>query len=311
MKKKNKALVLMNMGGPRSKDELKLFLNNMFRDKNIVSMKSNFLRYCLAKIIVLSRLNKAWENYVKIGGASPLNAITTKLVDKLNAKLENYEVKQVMRYTPPFAQEACDSLQALNIEEVVLLPLYPQYSTTTTKSSLEDFMNVKNFNFRTRIIEPFYKNDLFNTIIIEDIKKSVLSTKGYNLIFSAHGLPQKIVDAGDPYQEQVVEHVSLLIEKLKKEDLEFSSINLAYQSKVGPLKWITPSLDDKLKEFKNERVLIYPIAFIIDNSETMFELDIEYREIAKSHGISDYKVCPCVNDSDEFVSFIEELVKEK
>jgi len=305
---KNKALVLMNMGGPRNKEELELFLNNMFNDKNILTFKSNFLRSLLAKMIVKSRLNAAWKNYEAIGGFSPINNITSKLVEKLNKKLEAYEVKQVMRYTPPFAQECSDALQALDIEELVLLPLYPHYSTTTTKSSLEDFMNVKNFNFKTKIIEPFYKDEAFNDIIVDDIQNSVLSTEGYNLIFSAHGLPQKIVDAGDPYQEQIIDHVSLLMKKLKEKNLNFSSINLAYQSKVGPMKWITPSLEDKLKEFKNERVLIYPIAFIIDNSETSFELDIEYREIAKGFGIKDYKVCSCVNDSDAFVSYLEDLI---
>lgn len=307
---KKKALVLMNMGGPRNKKELELFLKNMFNDKNILTMKSDLLRSMIASLIIMSRKNSAWENYEEIGGYSPINHLTKQLVSKLNDEFEDILVTQVMRYTPPFAPECIEILKQNNIEEVILLPLYPQYSTTTTKSSLEDFMNVGGFDFSVKIIDPFYKNDLLNELIVSNIKSEVKNPIDYNLIFSAHGLPQKIVDAGDPYEKQINNHVNLLISKLKEKGVNFESINLAYQSKVGPMKWLQPSLDDKLKEFKNKQVLIYPIAFIIDNSETNFELDIEYKEIAQSFGVSDYKVCSCVNDSDAFVEVIKDLIRE-
>lgn len=308
MTEKTKALVLLNMGGPRSKVELELFLRNMFNDKNIITVKSDLLRSIIASFIVMSRKNSAWENYEAIGGKSPINELTENLVNKLNEELSDYEVFQVMRYTPPFAPKCVKQLEDKNIKEVVLLPLYPQYSTTTTKSSVEDFMEIAENKFNVKIINPFYKNEKFNNLIINDILKTVESPKEYNLIFSAHGLPQKIVDAGDPYEKQVNEQVEILKEKFKNLGIEFQSISLAYQSKVGPMKWLTPSLEDRLEELKDKNVVIYPIAFIVDNSETKFELDIEYLEVAQELGIKDYKVVSCVNDSDKFIEVIKELI---
>ncbi|PPK62300.1 ferrochelatase [Malaciobacter marinus] len=306
--KNKKALVLLNMGGPRTKDELKMFLTNMFNDKNIITVKSSILRKMIAFFITTSRLNEAWKNYEEIGGFSPINKITENLVDKLNNSFDDIYVTQAMRYTPPFSSTAIKQIKEQGIKDVILLPLYPQYSTTTTKSSVEDFYEVAKDEFNIEVIDPFYKNESFNDIILEELVSKVENVSEYNLIFSAHGLPQKIVDAGDVYERHVNEHVRILSEKLQKKGYNFKSTNLAYQSKVGPLKWLEPSLDDMLKNFKDQKVLIYPIAFIIDNSETDFELSIEYKEIADEIGISDYKVCKCVNDSEEFQATIKELI---
>lgn len=308
MQETKKALVLLNMGGARNKDELKLFLTNMFNDKNILSMPS-LLRKMVAYFIVNSRLDEAWENYEEIGNASPINPLTEKLVDKANENIEGYKVYQLMRYTPPFASEVIEQMKKDEIEEVVLLPLYPQYSTTTTKSSLEDFEAHAKGAFKVRVIETFYKNDAFNKCIVEEIENQTKFPQDFNLIFSAHGLPQKIVDKGDPYQKQMIEHVEILSNMLEQKGHNFKSINLAYQSKVGPMKWLEPSLDEMLTNFKNENVIIYPIAFIVDNSETDFELDIEYREIAEEIGINEFKVCKCVNDSDMFIEAIKDIIR--
>ncbi len=308
MNKNKKALVLLNMGGPRDKDELEMFLRNMFNDKNIITVKSDILRSFIASMIVLTRKNSAWLNYEAIGGSSPINKLTEDLVAKLNRTFDDFEVFQVMRYTPPFAPKCVQQLKQKDIKDVILLPLYPQYSTTTTKSSVEDFLDVAKDEFNIKIIDPFYKNEKFNNKIASDIINSVTDAKSYNLIFSAHGLPQKIVDAGDPYEKQINEHVEILSKILESKGIEFESISLAYQSKVGPMKWLTPSLEDRLSELKDKNVLIYPIAFIVDNSETIFELHIEYEEIAKKLGIKDYKVVSCVNDSDEFIEVIKDLI---
>ena len=309
MQKTNKALVLLNMGGARNKDELKLFLNNMFNDKNILSMPAP-LRKMIAFFIVKSRLDEAWENYEEIGNASPINPLTEKLVEKVNKEIGEYKTYQIMRYTPPFASDVIKQMKEDGIEEVVLLPLYPQYSTTTTKSSLEDFEAHAKGAFKVRVIETFYKNEAFNKCIVEEIKQKASGFPNeFNLVFSAHGLPQKIVDKGDPYEKQMIEHVEILSSKLKEEGLEFKSINLAYQSKVGPMKWLEPSLDEMLTNFKDENVIIYPIAFIVDNSETDFELDIEYREISEEIGVNEFKVCKCVNDSDMFIEAIKDIIK--
>ena len=169
-------------------------------------------------------------------------------------------------------------------------------------------MELVDDEFKVKVIDPFYKNQRFNELVSNDILKTVNNPQEYNLIFSAHGLPQKIVDAGDPYEKHVNEQVEIQKQLFKEKGIEFESINLAYQSKVGPMKWLTPSLDDKLKEFEGKNVIIYPIAFIIDNSETKFELDIEYLEIAEELKVKDYKVVPCVNDSEEFIKVIKELI---
>jgi len=308
MQESKKALVLLNMGGARNKDELKLFLTNMFNDKNILAMPS-LLRKMVAYFIVNSRLDEAWENYEEIGNASPINPLTEKLVDKANENIEEYKVYQLMRYTPPFASEVISQMKEDGIKEVVLLPLYPQYSTTTTKSSLEDFEAHAKGAFDVKVIETFYKNEAFNKCIIEEIENQTKFPQDFNLVFSAHGLPQKIVDKGDPYQKQMIEHVEILSNMLEQKGHNFKSINLAYQSKVGPMKWLEPSLDEMLTNFKNENVIIYPIAFIVDNSETDFELDIEYREIAEEIGINEFKVCKCVNDSDMFIEAIKDIIR--
>ena len=312
MQDRKKALVLLNMGGARSKDELKMFLTNMFNDKNILTIKSNFLRKIVAFFITNRRVDDAWKNYELIGNSSPINPLTEKLVEKCNDKIDDYKTYQVMRYTPPFAKDVIADILKDGISEIVLLPLYPQYSTTTTKSSIEDFIDFLPYSFgqNIRYIESFYKNDAFNSLIIKELEKNFENKdeyKEFNLIFSAHGLPQKIVDNGDPYEKQMIEHVEILSKKLEEKNIDFKSINLAYQSKVGPMKWLEPSLEDKLNSFKDEKVIIYPLSFIIDNSETDFELDIEYRHIANNLGIKEYKVCKCVNDSEEFVEAIKDI----
>ena len=309
MQENKKALVLLNMGGARDKSELKMFLTNMFNDENILTIKNAFIRKMVASFITNSRLESAWKNYEKIGNHSPINPLTEQLVNKCNDKIENYKTYQVMRYTPPFAKEIISQMKKDGIKEVLLLPLYPQYSTTTTKSSLEDFIKFAKNSFNISSIETFYKNDKFNECIVNEILNNVEDETSYNLVFSAHGLPQKIVDAGDPYEKQMNEHVKILSEELQKRGKNFKSINLAYQSKVGPLKWLEPSLENMLKNFKNENVIIYPLSFIVDNSETVFELDIEYKEIAHEIGIKEYKVCSCVNDSEEFIEAIKDIIK--
>lgn len=308
MAKAKKALVLLNMGAARSKDELEVFLTNMFNDKNILTIQNNTIRSMLASLIVTLRLNKAWDNYKQIGGQSPLHDFTDLLVKKLQVALPEYYITTAMRYTSIFAQTAIAKIKQEKIKDVVLLPLYPHYSTTTTKSSVEDFIEKANDEFTITTIEPFYKNETYNKAICDEIIRVQAKYNDYHLIFSAHGLPQKIVKKGDPYQKQVEEHVELLKEKLSHYATNIKSINLAYQSKVGPMKWLSPSLNDMLKHFKNEKVIIYPISFIVDNSETVFELDIEYREIAEKLKLRDYKVCSCVNDSDTFVESLKEIV---
>ncbi len=304
-----KALVLLNMGGARNKDELGTFLRNMFNDKNILTISNDTIRSMIASLIVMLRHDKAWENYEQIGGESPLHRLTDDLVNKLEKQLPDLFITTAMRYTSPFAQTAIARIKEQGINDIILLPLYPQYSTTTTKSSVDDFYDhTLNEPFNIQIIDPFYTNDLYNESVCNEIIKTQGKYSDYHLIFSAHGLPQKVVKKGDPYQQQIEEHVEILKETLSHYTTNFKSINLAYQSKVGPMKWLEPSLDNMLKNFAGQKVIIYPISFIVDNSETVFELEIEYKEIADEIGIKEYKVCRCVNDDDKFCEAIKELI---
>lgn len=311
-KKSKEAIILLNMGGPNNLSEVELFLENMFNDPNILTMKSGVIRKFVATMITFFRTESSQEIYRQIGGKSPIVGHTEKLVSALQKALPDVYIDYVMRYTPPFAPEVIDRLVQKKIDKIFLIPLYPQFSTTTTKSSLEDFEEAfHNSGLDAILLEKkhYYELPRYNDAIIERIVEGLEgdNCEDYHLIFSAHGLPQKIVDAGDPYQRHVERHIELLKAKLIEKGIHFKNIALAYQSKVGPLAWLEPSLETVLEKTRNENVLIYPIAFTIDNSETDFELGIEYKEIADELGFKKYKVAPCVNDHPLFVEALVEL----
>jgi ferrochelatase len=304
------------MGGPNNLDEVEIFLKNMFNDKNIITVKNNLLRKFISFMIVNFRKKQAIENYKDIGGKSPLVDNTKKLIKKLQDKNNEIFITYAMRYTPPFSEEVITKLKDKDIKEVFLLPLYPHFSTTTTKSSLEDFTDkAKKSGLNARIIsiQRFYREKEFNKAIVRQIKNETkdIDVKQYDLIFSAHSLPKKIIENGDTYQQEIEEHVKLLSQMLSNEDIEFADIHLAYQSKLGPVKWIGPSLEEKLKTIANKNVFIYPVSFTLDNSETIQELHIEYKNIAKNLEYKNYKVFKCLNDNDDFVEFIHNYYIDK
>ena len=308
------AIILLNMGGPNNLDEVEMFLKNMFNDPNILTMKSDLLRKFVGGMITFTRAESSQEIYRQLGGKSPIVDHTKNLITALKKKLddESIVVDFVMRYTPPFAPAVIERLKEQAVEKVYLIPLYPQFSTTTTKSSLEDFEEAFHQSGMDAVlveVKHYYENNTYNEAVIERIKEKMVETdyNDFDMIFSAHGLPQKIVDAGDPYQRHVERHVELLKKKLEEHDMKFHKVHLAYQSKVGPLKWLEPSLETALHKVRNRGVIIYPIAFIIDNSETDFELEVEYREIAEEMGFNEYRVCRCVNDSEKFVDALIEI----
>ncbi|MBU0720620.1 ferrochelatase [bacterium] len=313
---KKEAIILLNMGGPNNLEEVEMFLTNMFSDKNILTMKSNLLRKLVGGLITFTRTESSQEIYRQLGGKSPIVGHTQSLVKKLQERLgEKYIVDFVMRYTPPFAKEVIERLNKEDIDKIYLIPMYPQYSTTTTKSSLEDFEECYHDSTGDALlveIKHYFENESYNKAVIQRIKESMGEDeyRDFDIIFSAHGLPQKIVDAGDVYEKHITRHVEILKQMLKEQKMDFYETHLAYQSKVGPMQWLKPSLEDKLKTVRNRGVVIYPIAFTIDNSETDFELEIEYREIAEELGFKDYRVCRCVNDSDLFVDALCEIYEK-
>ena len=311
------AIILLNMGGPNNLHEVELFLKNMFNDPNILTMKSALLRKFIATMIVTTRTESSQEIYRSLGGKSPIVDHTKRLVAALEKRLEADEVivDFAMRYTPPFASDVLERLKEADVSKIYLLPLYPQYSTTTTKSSLEDFeeaLHASGLDAVTVEIKHYFEDERYNRAVIGRIKEAVASedTTRLNLIFSAHGLPQKIVDKGDPYQRHIERNVEILKRMLEEEGVVFKGIHLAYQSKVGPMQWLEPGLDQKMEEMKGEGVVIYPIAFTVDNSETDFELGVEYKEFADEFGCSPYIVCQCLNDSPLFVEALAAIYEK-
>ncbi len=304
-------IILLNMGGPNNLDEVELFLKNMFNDKNIISIKNDTLRSMVSFFISKTRKKYAIQNYKQIGSKSPIVDNTKSLVTKLQKLHEDKIITYAMAYTPPFCDEAIELLK--DCEEVLVFPLYPQYSTTTVKTSLEDFESYTKkmkVDFKVKIVKEFYAEPSYNEVLINLIRKCLKNDKAheFDLIFSAHSLPQKIIDKGDPYERQVNEHVDILNDLLKQNNLIFNKTHLAYQSKLGPVKWLSPELGEKLKNIENKKVIIVPLSFVIDNSETDFELGIEYKEISKDLGITDYRVCKCPNDDERFISFLNEIM---
>jgi ferrochelatase len=297
-----KAVVLLNMGGARSKKELKEFLKNMFLDKRIIASP---IRYIISPLITFLRVRKVWENYKLIGG-SKIYEHTQNLICKINT-LSNgeYDVFFAMRYTCP---KIADIFQDKNYDEVLLFPLYPHFSSTTTLSSFDEAdIFFKDKRIKLRKIEHFFDDIYFNEIIISEIKKHY--KKDAHLIFSAHSLPISIAKK-DTYEGHIKRHVETLSKKLEDEKMRFAGIHLAYQSKLGPIKWLEPSLAKVLKTIAPSPVVIYPISFTIDNSETDFELGIYYKNIASNFGITSYELCKTQNDNDEFAKFIDEKSRE-
>ena len=297
----------MNMGGPNNISEVKLFLKNMFNDKYIIGAPQP-IRAMIGQIIIAKRLKESEENYKKLGGMSPIIGHTKRLVRKLNKELDA-DVFYEMRYTPPFASDIIPKL--INYDEIYAIPMYPHYSSTTTKSSIEEFIKVaKKYNIDKKIktVNSYYNNVFYNKAIVERIKEALKedNSEDFELIFSAHGLTQKIIDSGDLYQKHILLNVKYAKKELEVQNINFKNIHVAYQSRLGPMEWLRPYLEDKLKEIK-EKVIIYPISFTVDNSETEYELDMEYAEVAHKLGIKDYRVAKAPNHHRFFIDAIKEI----
>ncbi len=310
-----RALILLNMGGASSIDEVEMFLRNMFSDKNILTM-DRYTRALVREIIIFNRIDEVKDNFSKnLGGKSPLLELTNRLIEKLKRELE-IPIAPIMRYVPPFATPTLEKFKKDGIEELILFPMYPQYSTTTTLSSVEDIeecCKVLNYEPKIRVIEPYYDNYDYIKLSVDKIMEALgdRDSREYDLLLSAHGLPMSIIKAGDPYQNQVEANVSAIKIYLHERGIEFHNIKLVYQSKVGSSAWLEPNLVDVLRNPYHRKVLIYPLAFTIDNSETIYELDIEHREIAEKIKYDDYLVAKCFNDDDEFVDLVVKLVEAR
>jgi ferrochelatase len=318
------AVVLLNLGGPDSLDAVEPFLFNIFNDPDIINFPLSFLiRTRLAKLISSKRAPRIQEQYKKIGGKSPILDTTTKQAKLLEEELnKNIEAKVfiAMRYWKPFTVDAADAIEKYRPDLIVLLPLYPQFSVSTTGSSVNEWnkaVRKREFlkNVPTVLVEKYYLNELYIKAIVERINSAldkfpIDKRDNVTILFSAHGTPVKLVKNGDPYSH----HIRETVDKVVKTGGYKQPWSLCFQSKVGPQKWLTPSTPTVIEEnaakgIKN--VLIVPIAFTSDHLETLFELNIEYRHLAEQKGIEQYEMTVGLNDSPTFISALEELVLEK
>ncbi len=306
-----RAIVLMNMGGPKNLDEVEVFLGNMFNDKYIIGAPQPF-RALISKLITFKRKDEARANYARIGGKSPIINYTREFIKALETQVDA-TVHMVMRYTPPFANEVLDKLK--HVDEIYAIPLYPHFSSTTTLSSLEDLKrSAKQHNITAPIktLEHYYKHPDYIQAIIERIKEQLGDEDPgeYELVFSAHGLTQRLIDKGDSYQRHIKYNLFYARKALLQAGIHFHKTHLAYQSRLGPLEWIRPYLEDKLASLSKRKVILYPLSFTMDNSETEYELDIEYKELAAELGFETYKVAKAPNNHPSFVKCIASLYEE-
>ena len=312
-----KAVVLFNLGGPDKLESVEPFLFNLFNDPAIISIPS-FIRYPLAKLISKRRAPIAKDIYREIGNKSPILELTQKQAESLENSLMkkgDYKCFVVMRCWHPRAKEVINKVKEYNPQEIILLPLYPQYSASTSGSSINEWNDLckrENYLIKTKTICCYPTQENFIMSHVNLIKKTLntLENKNFKLLFSAHGLPENKIKKGDPYQWQVEKTVETIMSKLINENLDFL---ITYQSRVGPLKWIGPSTDEMIIKYSKEKkgIVIVPVAFVSEHSETLVELDIEYKKLAEKNGCSFYKRVPALGVDESFIKALSTLVLQK
>jgi ferrochelatase len=317
------AVVLFNLGGPDAPESVRPFLVNLFTDPAILRVPG-FIRPWLGRLIAWRRTTPAMENYAVLGGKSPLLELTEEQGRTLDATLAGqdpgveYRSFVCMRYWHPMSEEAARAVKDWGADEILLFPLYPQYSTTTTGSSIaawDEAARKVGLSVPTTTLCCFHSDDGFAEATARLVRESIAKARtelpegaGLRVLFSAHGLPESIVKAGDPYQWQVEQTVAAVLHKLAMPDLD--SI-VCYQSRVTPQKWIGPSTEDEIERAGHDKVaiLICPIAFVSEHSETLVELDVEYREEAEKFGVPAYFRVPAQNSDPAFIASLADLVR--
>ena len=308
-------VVLFQLGGPDTLEAIEPFLFNLFCDPDIIDFPfARIGRKPLAKLISTTRARKVQHHYAVIGGGSPIRRFTEQQARALEVTLRDSGLDAhcfvAMRYWHPFTKEAVAQLRAAGCDQVVLLPLYPQYSSTTTGSSLNEWRRHFDDDFRLCCVENFYRHDLYLAALAEKVEEALARFPDPEkpvIVFSAHSVPQAVIDKGDPYQEQIEETVELLMQRGGWRNHH----RLCYQSKVGASKWLQPSLHATLREVAQSggrEVCIVPVSFVSDHVETLGEIDHEARKEAAGLGIERFEMTSGLNDSPAFIAALADLV---
>lgn len=310
------AVVLLNLGGPDSLESVQPFLYNLFSDPDIFAFPlGSITQKLFAYIISKRRTPEASQGYAAIGGRSPLRENTEKQATALQRALadEPIDIFIAMRYWHPLIGDVVRDLKEQQYRRVILLPLYPQYSRTTTGSAYNEFVRqctAQHYRPDLVLIEQWYDEPDYEQAIVESVRAEAArfsrpDPADIAVIFSAHGLPQKIVDQGDPYEQQIRATYASLVRRLG-----WRNTTLCYQSRVGPLEWLKPYTDTVIREKAAagvKQMLVYPIAFVSDHIETLYELGMTYARLARDLGVEEYRVAPALNDHPLLVSALRKL----
>jgi ferrochelatase len=308
------AVLLLNLGGPDSLKSVRPFLYNIFDDPFILPIPSGW-RHLLAAFISWVRAPSAKGIYRKIGGSSPLLANTQQQAEALQNVLgDSFRIFVAMRYWHPRLREILSAMKDYNPHQVVLLPLYPQFSSTTTASALSEWERDASFVLGmrpTHIIRSYPTLPGFIRSLANSLKEALATfshAKNIRVLFSAHGLPQYIVAKGDPYVGEVEASVAAVLKDVAPISFEW---RLCYQSRIGPVRWIGPFLEDEVTRAAREgcHIIVVPIAFVSEHSETLYELDIIYRELALKRGALSYMRLPTSGIHPDFIAGLADLIR--
>ncbi len=320
-------VILLNLGGPDSPEAVRPFLYNLFSDRDIIPLGPNFMQKPLAWLISTIRAPKTRRAYARIGGASPILEITQKQAAELEILLNSnpdhqslktnplppsFEVYIGMRYWHPFIQDTVEKAYSRGIRRLIGLSLYPHYSKATVGSTERIFRETAvKFNLETRFVGSWYNHPLYIDALAGNIMKGleVYNSREVHLLFSAHSLPVSFIKTGDPYVKEIEETIRAVIERLER-DMELPPSHLSYQSRSGPVEWLKPSTEEMIIELGRKGVrnlLVVPISFVSDHIETLYEIDILYRDLARRHGIRLERM-ESLNTNPVFISALRELV---
>lgn len=322
MSSKKTAVVLFQLGGPDSLEAVEPFLFNLFMDPDIIDFPlASIARKPLARFISKRRSKHVAQHYSEIGGKSPILNLTNAQAKALEAALQNRlnaKVFVAMRYWQPLTDAAAEQVKAGNFDEIILLPLYPQCSISTSGSSLNEWhrqcKRIGLTGVTQKLVHHYCNHPAYIEAIVENITKALhqfdgIDANNVHLVFSAHGVPRSMIQRGDPYQRHVEETVKLV---LARGGWKHPNI-LCYQSKVGPAKWLEPSLHSTIQKLATDGVrnmLVVPVAFVTEHIETLHEINIEEREEAERLGVEKFVLMPALNDHPKFIeALVDEVLK--
>lgn len=311
-------VLLINLGGPDSLDSVKPFLYNLFSDPDIMGLNRILLKP-LAWTLARRRAPAVKKYYSLIGGKSPIVKLTMqqgKALEKALAPHGGFMVFVAMRYSYPFIEDVVKEMLTLPFRKIIVLPLYPHYSMTTTGSSLNEFNRVWEKIGSTKIeisrVKEWYDNPLYIDALCETIQKTMelnrLDPSNTHIVYSAHGIPMKFINQGDPYAKEIERTVELIADRL-----EWGEFHLGYQSRVGPMKWLEPSTEEVLKQLGDRgvrNIILVPVSFVSDHIETLYEMDILLKEKAAGFGIDNFYRAPALNNSPRFIEALKDIVIE-